>query len=182
MAVLHTTKVKSTNTGGRLFSVLHTEALRNGEFGFLGGYVEGETEIREFVKPTTALIGKEMPVVIMKPEIRYPQYTKADNALGLFVNPANKATVAVPLEANDEFEISADLITALGAKPVVGNHVVLENGKTLLKEQAGAPSNGAKFYGVITEVRPSATQPFVDGTGNYVSNVYDLVHILVKEL
>ena len=182
MAVLHTTKVKSTNTGGRLFSVVHNEALKNGEFGFLGDYVEGQTEIRTFVKPTTALIGKEMPVVIMKPEIIKEQYTKSQQALGNFINPANKATVAVPLEVNDEFEVSADLITALSSKPVVGNHVVLENGKTLLKEQAEAPSDGAKFYGVITEVRPSATQPFVDGTGNYVSNVYDLVHILVKEL
>lgn len=182
MAVLHTTKVKSTNTGGRLFSVVHNEALKNGEFGFLGDYVEGQTEIRTFVKPTTALIGKEMPVVIMKPEIIKEQYTKSQQALGNFINPANKATVAVPLEVNDEFEVSADLITALSSKPVVGNHVVLENGNTLLKEQADAPSTGAKFYGVITEVRPCATSSFVDGTGNYVSNVYDLVHILVKSL
>lgn len=181
MAVLHTTKVKSTNAGGRLFSVVHNEELKNGELGFLGGYAEGEREIRTFVKPTTELIGKEMPVIIMKPEIIKEQYTKAQGALGNFINPANKATVAVPLEANDEFEVSADLIKALGSKPVVGNHVVLENGKTLLKEQAEAPSTGVKFYGVITEVRPSAMGTFVDGTGKYVSNVYDLVHILVKQ-
>lgn len=182
MAVLHTTKVKSTNAGGRLFSVIHTEALKNGEFGFLGGYKTGEKEIREFIKPTTALIGKEMPVVIMKPEIIKDQSTKAKQALGNFVNPANKPTVAVPIQVNDEFEVSADLITALATKPVVGNYVILENGKTLLKEQVGAPASGVKFYGLITEVRPCATSSFIDGTGNYVSNVYDLVHILVKEL
>lgn len=176
MARCDTTKVKSTNAGGRVFSVIHEADLLNGNLGFIGGYVAGETEIRDFVVPTTELIGKEMPVLIMKPEIIYEQYTQAQKRLTLFVNEANKATVGLPLEVNDEFEVSKDLITGT---PVKDQYVVLENGSVKLKAVAVKPTT-EKFYGVVTEVRKALIDNFVDGTGNYVSPAYEMIHILVK--
>lgn len=176
MARCDTTKVKATNAGGRLFSVVHNEDLLNGNLGFIGDYATGETEIRKFVKPTTEIIAKEMPILIMKPEINYEQYTQSQKRLTLFVNKANKATVGVPLEVNDEFEVSKDLISGTPAKD---QYVVLENDSVKLKATDTLPTT-EKFYGVVTEIRKGLIDNFVDGTGNYTSPAYDMVHILVK--
>ena len=107
--VCNTSKVKAVNTGGRLHSAVLTQEVPNGALVFVGGYKEGESEIRTAQLPTTALIaGKVKPMLVMKPEINASESSKADGALGIFRNPANKALPVIPLELHDEFELSQD--------------------------------------------------------------------------
>lgn len=128
--VCNTSKVKAVNTGGRLHSAVLTQEVPNGALVFVGGYKEGESEIRTAQLPTTELIaGKVKPMLVMKPEINASESSKADGALGIFRNPANKALPVIPLELHDEFELSQDFFTGRDVKQIkVGDKFKLTNG------------------------------------------------------
>lgn len=117
--VCNTSKVKATNTGGRLHSAVLEAEVPNGALVFVGGLKEGETEIREAKIPTTALIaGKVKPMLVMKPEINYSEARKSDYALGIHRNRAGKAVPVIPLEAYDEFELSQDFFVGRQADQI----------------------------------------------------------------
>lgn len=172
--VCNTVKVKNTNRGGRLFSAIHSSALENGSIIFLGGLVANEKEIRTAVVPTTALIAKAQPMLVMTPEIMYDESRKATQALGLFTNPANKAFPVIPLEAFDEIEVSTE---AFAGTPVVGKYVVLDNASTKLKVVDVAPTTGVVLYGKITSSRKSAMPTFLGGNGTLFPGAYDIFNV-----
>ncbi len=152
--VCNTSKVKATNTGGRLHSAVLDVEVPNGALVFVKGLKEGETEIREAVLPTTELIaGKVKPMLVMKPEINYSQAKKTDYALGIFRNRAGKAVPVIPLELHDEFELSQDYFTGRSADQIkVGDKFKMVNGATTYAYSA-SEVEGDCLYLEVTGVR-----------------------------
>ena len=174
--VVHTSKVKATKVG-HIYSVVSAEDVQNGSVGYVGDLKENETEVREFLKPTTELLPGEL-VIIATPELIYNEDRMASGSLGKFINEKGLAMVAIPLEKGDELEISTNMIDALATKPVKGNYLVPQNGSYKLKEQSSKPSSGV--YAKIDYLKTSGVATFVDSTGKKAGNVYDLVHITLK--
>lgn len=172
-AVCHTVKVKETNRGGRLFSAIHTAPLQNGSIIFLGGLVAGETEIRQAEVPTTAAIAKKRPMLVMTPEIIYDQSTKSKQALGNFVNPANKAFPVVPLSEFDEIEVSKEVFEGT---PEVGKYVQLKNDSVKLEIVDSIPVDGV-LYGKITSSRKAFMPVVLGGDGKSIPAAYDLYNV-----
>lgn len=152
--VCNTSKVKATNTGGRLHSAVLDVEVPNGALVFVKGLKEGETEIREAKIPTTDLIaGKVKPMLVMKPEINYSQAKKTDYALGIFRNRAGKAVPVIPLELHDEFELSQDYFTGRSADQIkVGDKFKMVNEATHYEYTASAPESDV-MYLEVTGVR-----------------------------
>lgn len=152
--VCNTSKVKATNTGGRLHSAVLDVEVPNGALVFVKGLKEGETEIREAVLPTTELIaGKVKPMLVMKPEINYSQAKKTDYALGIFRNRAGKAVPVIPLELHDEFELSQDYFTGRSADEIkVGDKFKMTNNSAFYTYEAGTVS-GDCLYLEVTGIR-----------------------------
>ena len=172
--VCNTVKVKNTNRGGRLYSAILPTAIENGSVVFLGELVANETEIRNAVVPTTALIAKETPMLVMTPEVIYDESTLGSGALGNFKNPANKSFPVIPLEAFDEIELSAE---GFVGTPAVGKYAVLANGSTKFTIEDVAPTTGCVLYGKITSSRKSALPTFLGGTGTFFPSAYDLFNV-----
>lgn len=171
--VCHTVKVKETGRGGRLFSAVYTKPLENGSIVFLGDLVDGETEIREAVVPTTAEIVKKRPMLVMTPEIIYDQSTKAKQALGNFINPANKAFPVIPLSEFDEIEVSKE---AFDGTPEAGKYVQLKNESTKLEVKDELPTTGV-LYGKITSSRKAFMPVVLGGDGKLTPTAYDLYNV-----
>lgn len=172
-AVCNTVKVKETNRGGRLYSAIHTAPLQNGSIVFLGELVSGEREIRQAEVPTTEAIAKKKPMLVMAPEIVYDQSTKSRQALGNFVNPANKAFSVVPLSEFDEIEVSKE---AFEGKPAVGKYVQLKNDSVKLEVVESIPDAGV-LYGKITSSRKSFMPVVLGGDGKITATAYDLYNV-----
>lgn len=175
--VVHTSKVKATRIG-HIYSVVSTEDVDNGSVGYVGELKAGEREVRTLLKPATALLGETEVVIIATPELIYDETKMASGALGNFYNEKDVAMVAVPLTKGDEAEVSANMIQAIGAKPVAGNFLAPVDGSFKLKEVATKPTSG--WYAKIEYVYPSGVATFIGQSGNKVGNVYDLVHFTVK--
>ena len=152
--VCNTSKVKATNTGGRLHSAVLETEVPNGALVFVGGLKEGETEIRTAQIPTTSLIaGKVKPMLVMKPEINYSEARKSDYALGIHRNRAGKAVPVIPLEAYDEFELSQDFFVGRQADQIeVGDKFKMTNGSVFYTYSASAVE-GDCAYLEVTGVR-----------------------------
>ena len=152
--VCNTSKVKATNTGGRLHSAVLDVEVPNGALVFVEGLKDGETEIRTAKIPTTALIaGKVKPMLVMKPEINYSQSRKTDYALGIHRNRAGKAVPVIPLELHDEFELSQDFFTGRAASEIkVGDKFKMTDGATTYAYSASAVE-GDCAYLEVTGVR-----------------------------
>ena len=152
--VCNTSKVKATNTGGRLHSAVLETEVPNGALVFVGGLKEGETEIRTAQIPTTSLIaGKVKPMLVMKPEINYSQAKKTDYALGIHRNRAGKAVPVIPLELHDEFELSQDYFTGRNADQIqVGDKFKMVTGATTYAYSASEVT-GDCLYLEVTGVR-----------------------------
>ena len=174
-AVCHTVKVKEANRGGRLYSAIHTEELENGSVIFLGALEEGEMESRKAVVPTTELIAKETPMLVMNAEMIYDESTKSKQALGNYTNVANKAFAVVPLSQFDEIELSKEAFT--GQTPSVGKFVVAKNGTAKWEVVNSAPSTGHVLVGKITSKRNSHLPVFVGGDGNMFPQAYELFNV-----
>ena len=174
-------KVKATNRGGRLHSAICNEKdLVNGTLGYLGGFVAGSTEIREFVTPTAELVKGKLPVIVMKPEIVYDETKRL---LGDFINIKGKAFPVVPLEEFDNIDLSADFLDLTGKANgeggvaptvAVGDIFVLQANNvagTQLKYSAQAPgADVAGFYFKVIDIRNShiANVLYDDGSANAV--------------
>lgn len=169
--VCHTIRVKEAGVGGRLYSAIHTSALPNGSVIFLGEKETGFPEIYKAVVPTTDLIAKETPMLVMCPEIMYDETRRANYALGNFINKANKAFPVIPLSEFDEIELSKEGFTGT---PTVGKYVVLENNSTKFKIEDDKPATGHVLVGKITATRKSSLPVFLAGDGNLFPQAYDL--------
>lgn len=169
--VCHTIRVKETGVGGRLYSAIHTSALPNGSVIFLGGKSTSSSEIYDAVVPTTELIAKETPMLVMCPEIMYDETRRANYALGNFINKANKAFPVIPLSEFDEIELSKEGFTGT---PEVGKYVVLENASTKFKIEDSKPASGHILVGKITSTRKSSMPVFLGGEGQLFPQAYNL--------
>lgn len=177
-------QVKATNRGGRLHSAKAITELPNGILGYLGGYVDGSTEVRELLAPTADLIKAKLPVIVMKPEIGYKQDSKKDGALGIFRNPANKALPVVPLTDFDGIDLSEDYFDLTGkAEQVIekGDIFTLQTNLvagTQLKYAATAPlATAAKFYFKVIGIFNSHTATYVLGDGTRFPQAYKMVQL-----
>lgn len=152
--VCNTSKVKATNTGGRLHSVVLDKEVPNGALVFVGKVKEGETEIREAAIPTTAAIsGKVKPMLVMKPEINYSQARKSDAALGIHRNRAGKAVPAIPLEAYDEFELSQDFFVGRSADQIAVGDKFKMTDNSVFYTYSASEVTGDCAYLEVTGVR-----------------------------
>lgn len=176
--VCHAVKVKESGRGGRLYSAIHTKPLENGSIIFLGELERGETEIRKAEVPTTSAIAKKRPMLVMTPEIIYDQSTKSKQALGNFINPANKAFSVVPLSEFDEIEVSKE---AFDGTPEVGKYVQLKNDSTKLEISNDLPTTGV-LYGKITSSRKAFMPVVLGGDGKLTPTAYDLYNVEFIEL
>lgn len=181
-----TTKVKNSNAGGRLFSGKLKEAkeIPNGMFAFMGGYVEGEDEIRELSAPTTELIKAEIPVLIHKPEINYKEESATDAALGIYRNRAGQILRVFPMEKWDEITLSEDFFDKTGkgnSKIEVGDVYTLQAnmdaGRQLKYASAAPNASAARVYFKVTKVANSHTPVFLGGDGQMFPQAYKLIDI-----
>lgn len=172
--VCHTIRVKETGVGGRLYSAIHTSALENGSVIFLGEKDDNHSEIYKAAVPSTQLIPTATPMLVMCPEIIYDETRKANQALGNFINKANKAFPVVPLSEFDEIELSKEGFTGTPAK---GKYVVLKNGSTKFDIADSKPQSGHVLVGKITSTRKSSLPVFLAGDGQLFPQAYDLFTI-----
>ena len=169
--VCHTIRVKEAGVGGRLYSAIHTSALPNGSVIFLGEKDDKHSEIYKAVEPTTALIAKETPMLVMCPEIIYDETRKANQALGNFINKANKAFPVVPL-----FKTAYLPCSGVPVNPSFDNSISSnsENGSTKFDIVDNKPQSGHVLFGRITSVRKSSLPVFLAGDGQLFPQAYDL--------
>ena len=181
--VCNTSKVKATNTGGRLHSAVLDVEVPNGALVFVGGLKEGETEIREAKIPATDLIsGKVKPMLVMKPEINYSEARKSDYALGIHRNRAGKAVPVIPLEAYDEFELSQDFFVGRQADEIkVGDKFKMTNGSVFYTYSASAVDTDCAYL-EVTGVRDAfhAVTLMGDDLNSVFPVTYKMVMVEVK--
>ena len=181
--VCNTSKVKATNTGGRLHSAVLEAEVPNGALVFVGGLKEGETEIRTAQIPTTALIaGKVKPMLVMKPEINYSEARKTDYALGIHRNRAGKAVPVIPLEAYDEFELSQDFFVGRQADQIkVGDKFKMTNESVFYTYSAGAVDTDCAYL-EVTGVRDAfhAVTLMGDDLNSVFPVTYKMIMVEVK--
>lgn len=183
-------QVKATNRGGRLHSAKFNAEIPNGVLGYLGGYVTGSTEVREFLAPTSALVKAKLPVIVMKPEINYKQDRLTDGALGTFRNPANKPFPVVPLEELDGIDLSSDYFDLTGkatgktGEVEVGDKFVLQANAvagTQLKYSADAPALAtASFYFKVVGVVNSHIANYVYTDGSASATMFPQAYKMVQ--
>ena len=181
--VCNTSKVKATNTGGRLHSAVLDVEVPNGALVIVGGLKEGETEIREAKIPATDLIsGKVKPMLVMKPEINYSEARKSDYALGIHRNRAGKAVPVIPLEAYDEFELSQDFFVGRQADEIkVGDKFKMTNESVFYTYSAGAVDTDCAYL-EVTGVRDAfhAVTLMGDDLNSAFPVTYKMVMVEVK--
>ena len=181
--VCNTSKVKATNTGGRLHSAVLDVEVPNGALVFVGGLKEGETEIREAKIPATDLIsGKVKPMLVMKPEINYSEARKSDYALGIHRNRAGKAVPVIPLEAYDEFELSQDFFVGRQADQIkVGDKFKMTNESVFYTYSAGAVDTDCAYL-EVTGVRDAfhAVTLMGDNLNSAFPVTYKMIMVEVK--
>lgn len=181
--VCNTSKVKATNTGGRLHSAVLETEVPNGALVFVGKLKEGETEIREAKIPATDLIsGKVKPMLVMKPEINYSEARKSDYALGIHRNRAGKAVPVIPLEAYDEFELSQDFFVGRQADEIkVGDKFKMTNGSVFYTYSASAVDTDCAYL-EVTGVRDAfhAVTLMGDDLNSAFPVTYKMIMVEVK--
>ena len=191
MPVLHTVAVKATNPGGRLYDGIHTtETRKNGEFGFLGEYIAGSHQVREFKAPG-ADGGSKMPVVIMQPEMMYDNSRQSLLKLSNWEIEPNTAFCCVPLQSGDKFDITKDALrnTAGAAIPnetdlVVGRKFILTADNFTLKatgregQDAAAGAAGSVYFEIVKIKDAHARSARINGT--FAKDNYKLYTLEVR--
>ena len=196
MAVLHTSFVKATNSGGRLFDGIdQNNARKNGEFGFLGAYAgnahgvkDGQTQVKVFEAPAgNNVTNGRMPVVIMQPEMMYDNSRKSLLKLELMEIPAQTPFTCVPLEEGDKFDITADALFKNGGAPAEGADFDVAKCYTLVDGQSHlrltgnglAPvQNGQVYFEIVKAKDAHARSARIGGT--FRNDNYKLYTLEVK--
>ena len=141
--ILHTTYVKSTNPGGRLYDGIHTtEVRKNGEFGFLGEYIAGSHQVREFKAPG-ADGGSKMPVVIMQPEMMYDNSRMSLTKLSNWEIEPNTAFCCVPLQSGDKIQVTADALMKNNGTTPADTELALNRRFILTQDKFTLKASGA---------------------------------------
>ena len=196
MAVLHTSFVKATNPGGRLFDGIDgTNVRKNGEFGFLGAYAgageglpAGQTQVKVFSAPTANQVTNgQQPVVIMQPEMMYDNSRQSLLKLSLMEIEPKTPFVCVPLQEGDKFDITADALfknngTATDTNDLaVAKCYTLVQGQTHLRLTANgaAPATAGQIYFEIVKVKDAHARSARIG-GAFVKDNYKLYTLEVK--
>lgn len=128
---------------GRIESVVHSADMPNGSLINLGGFVTGETELRQVAVPATATLGSEEVLLVASPEVMYD----AGKGIADFVNPANKPARAFHLTVGDIFEITTD---GVDGTPAVGKYIIPQN-NSMKPVVANDLSAGTRFAGKIID-------------------------------
>ena len=173
-------KIKSVYTG-HIYSVQDAaKEIENGMVGHKGDLVTGEREVYEFVQPTTASIAEQALILMANPEVNYEEYKRTDASMLNYALPTGEVGRAYEVDRDDVFEVSNDMVDAIGAEVVEGNFVVMQNGSNLLKEVA-APAGTEVFVGKITGKRNIGTLTYAGQAGGAagIGNVIELVEIEV---
>jgi hypothetical protein len=177
----------------KIYSAEYAQEIPNGVLGYLGGFKEGSTEIREFVAPTADLIKAKLPVIVMKPEINYAEDRKTDGALGIFRNPANKAFPVIQLEDLEGIDLSEDYFDLTGkenGKVEVGDIFVLQPNAvagTQLKYSESAPETtvAGHYFRVVGVVNSHiANYVYTDGTAtaSMFPQAYKMVQLEIVKI
>lgn len=159
--IVRTDRVKATKNG-HIHSVVYEEGiLQNGFLGVLGGFKDGERELREIKKATDT---SAPAVLVAHPELRYEQYKMTDNALNKFFVEAGEPARAYELVREDIFSVSIDMIKAIDEKPVKGNVVVLEAGS--FKGLEATNFTNEAFVAQIEDIEQTGTMRVVGEAGS----------------
>lgn len=162
--------------GGHIHSVQSTEEIQNGQVGVVGNLLTGEREVRSFDKP--ANLETDKATIVSQDEIMYDESRRSQNNLKNFKIDAGTAFRTYDLMQGDIFSVSLDAVTALGAKLVVGNKVVLEVGSHKLKE--AATSTTERFVGRVEALEYIGTTTVV-GAAGVIGGVIELAVIRVEK-
>lgn len=197
MAVLHTSFVKATNPGGRLFDGIHeTEVRKNGEFGFLGAYADnatygvkaGQTQVKVFAKPSANQVTNgQQPVVIMQPEMMYDNSRQSLLKLSLMEIEPKTPFVCVPLQEGDKFDITADALFKNNGQPAQGTDFDVAKCYTLVQNETHlrltnnglAPATNGQIYFEIVKVKDAHARSARIG-GALAKDNYKLYTLEVK--
>lgn len=138
MAVVRLDKIQASYVGN-IESVAHTAEMSNGNVVQLGGFNNGQDEVREAV--VVADVAEEV-VLVAAPEVMYDE----KKGLSEFVIPADKPARAYHLVAGDVFTITDDGIT--GAT-VVGQYVIPSVASLQLTATADLATYTGRFVGKV---------------------------------
>ncbi|STO12862.1 Uncharacterised protein [[Flavobacterium] thermophilum] len=175
-SVVRLDNVKAAYTG-HIFSVKAPEELQNGFVGHLGGFVNGEREVRTLEKPTTASISQKGLVLIAHSPINYDESTMASASEQNYKIEAGEVVRAYELHEYDIFSVTKEGIDLIGADAGVGNYVVAKDGSFKLKEVA-TPAGTEAFVGKIIAQEAVGTTTVV-GANGAVGRVLEYVVIEV---
>lgn len=175
-SIVRLDSVQAVYGGAHIYSVQSADVIENGQVGAVGNLLEGEREVRQFVK--SADPSKEKAVLVAQDEIIYDESTYAKGDLRNFSIEAGTPFRAYELKEDDVFSVSEDAVTALAADVVVGNDVVLAAGSYKLTEVVPADITTQRFVGRIEAVESIGTSTVV-GKPGVLSNVTNFVVIRV---
>ena len=134
--------VKDAEVGGRLFSAEIAEEVPNGVIGTMGATKAGKPEVKALTLGVTAPADM---VIVMRPEINPDEALKANGALGLHRNEANRPVPVIKLGHRDRIALSEDYFK--DGIPELGDELQVDS-DGLIAEDAG---EGYKL--VVTEVK-----------------------------
>lgn len=128
------------SVAGNIESVVHTAELQNGMVVTLGGFHNGEREVRDVA--TVGALTDEI-LLVASPEVMYDE--RLSRNLNQFVIPAGREARAYHLNVGDYFTVSADGLTGTLA---VDKFVVPVVGELKL-DAVTAPGGTERFVGKI---------------------------------
>lgn len=151
--------------GAHIFSLQSEELVENGFVGHAGDLVDGEREVRKFVKPTAETVKDQKAVIAYHSEINYDESRRVYNNLKNFTIEAGKAFSGYELTENDIVSVSDDLVDALADEVVVGNKVVLQADSHKLLESDELGAAGHRFVGRIEAIENIGTPVYTGQPG-----------------
>lgn len=123
-AIVRTDNMSGTVNGKDLVSLKYTADVENGNVLAIGGYIEGEREVRTATAPTAATALADVALVASEEVVA----EKSFNGLADFTNKAGEIIRGYRLTSKDIFSVSAE---ALDGTPAVNAVVELQAGTKL---------------------------------------------------
>lgn len=126
---------------GNIETVIHDAEMKNGYVVNLGDRVTDNQEVFNVSVPTTATLGSEEILLVASPEVMYDE----PHNISDFKIEAGKLARAYHLTPGDVWTAHKDLIDGT---PIVGQYVIPQNGKMLLKPAADL-TDGTRFVAKV---------------------------------
>lgn len=162
--------VKDAEVGGRLHSAEIAEEVPNGVIGTLGATKADKPEVKELALGVAKV---EDMVIVMRPEINPDESLKANGALGLHRNEANRPVPVIKLGHRDRIALSQDYFK--GGVPSVGAELKVDADGLI------AVGAGEGYKLIVTEVK-NAKVPSVllyAEEGAHLAPVYKMITLEV---